>query len=75
MADGTATTDNPLATAGMILGIVGAAFIWVPFLNVVLGALAIVFGVLGMRRKPKRAQAIAGFLLGIITLAVINAVI
>lgn len=70
MAEETASTENSLATAAMVLGIVGAALLWVPFLNLILGTLAIVFGAIAMRRDTKRGQAIAGLVLGIIPFAV-----
>jgi hypothetical protein len=67
------------ATASMVLGICGAVSVvlcsWITFglISLVMGILAIVFGVIGkneIRDNPElggRGQAQAGFVLGIIT--------
>ena len=65
-------TDG-LAVAGMVLGIVALLFCWVPFLNIVLAILAIVFSIVGMARGISRGMAIAGLVLGLISAALIAA--
>jgi hypothetical protein len=60
---------NGLATAGMVCGIIG-----IFFANFILGPLAIIFGGVGLSRAnkgaPKRNQAIAGIVLGIVAIVV-----
>lgn len=65
--------SNGLAIAGLVLGIVGVVLCWIPFLGVLLGVLAIVFGALGKKKANQGAQgsgqAVAGLVLGIIATA------
>lgn len=64
---------NGIATASMVLGIVGLplCFLFVPSI------LAVVFGFIGLNRSKEgpnaggRGQAIAGLVLGIVTLALL----
>jgi hypothetical protein len=63
-----------LGTAGLVLGIVGTVFCWVPFFGFTLGVLAVVFGGLGMAAAARgeatnRAVAVWGLFLGIFALA------
>jgi hypothetical protein len=55
---------NPYATTGLVLGIIGACFFWVPVLNFILAALAIIFGGIGWSqariRQTGRGKGIAG---------------
>ncbi len=66
---------NGLATAAVTCGAIGALIAWVPFVvvfGVVLGILALVFGIKGLRRSrivgSGRGMAIAGIISGILTL-------
>src|SRR4051812_8085574 len=63
---------NPYATTGLVLGIIGACFFWVPILNFILATLAIIFGGIGWYqarvRQTGRGRGIAGVTLGIITM-------
>ncbi len=63
---------NGLAITAMVLGIVGIVFCWVPFFGVLLGILAVIFGIIGARRASargtKRGQARAGWILGSVTI-------
>jgi hypothetical protein len=63
---------NPYATTGLVLGIIGACFFWVPVLNFILAALAIIFGGIGWSqariRQTGRGKGIAGVVLGIVTM-------
>lgn len=63
---------NSMATAGMVLGIIGIIFCWVPVLNWILAALAIIFGGIGLARVKTRGvgkgKAISALILGIIVI-------
>jgi len=69
----SATARNPLATWALVLGILGVITFFLPFLGVVLGAGALVLGILGtskaksIGRSP--AAAITGLVLGAIAVA------
>jgi hypothetical protein len=62
--------SNGLATASMVIGIVGMVFCWVPFLGFILGILALILGIVALsrcNRDPKlegKGMAIAGIALG-----------
>ncbi len=85
-APGAATTRSPnsLATTSMVLGIVAVAIAWIPFI-VVFGAiaavLALVFGIVAMRRSGPsdagRSRAVIGVVTGVSGLfaAVLGAVL
>ncbi len=61
---------NGLATASLVLGILGIALFW--FLGFIMSILAIVFGGVGLDRAraggPGKGSAMAGLILGIIGL-------
>ncbi|MDQ0297928.1 hypothetical protein J2S78_000336 [Salibacterium salarium] len=59
---------NGMAVAGMVLGIIGVVLNWIPFLPYVLGVLAIIFGIVGMKQPVKQGVSKAGLILGIITI-------
>jgi hypothetical protein len=65
--------SNGPAVASLVLGIVGMALLFVPFIGVLLGILAVVFGYMGMKRAEAngggRGLAIAGLVLGIVAAA------
>lgn len=64
---------NPLALWALIVGIVGVLTVLIPFVGLVLGAVAIVLGVLGLARAREtgvgRAQGIAGLVVGAVAAA------
>ncbi|QOY37732.1 DUF4190 domain-containing protein [Anaerobacillus isosaccharinicus] len=60
---------NGMATAGLVLGIIGVVLNFIPFLPYILGGLAIIFGVVGMKKPIKKGVAKAGLILGIVTIA------
>ena len=68
-----ARTGNGACVASAICGIVALGLSWIPFVDytsLVLGALAIIFGVLGIRRanadpRVRKALAIIGMVCGI----------
>jgi hypothetical protein len=66
---------NGLAVAALVLGIVGAVFGLIPltpfFIAGVCGVLAVVFGIVGMRKAkgaPHKGMALAGFILGVLVI-------
>lgn len=66
--------SNGLAIAALVLGIIGLVTCWVPFLGLALGVLAVIFGILGLRRRPVgKGMSIAGIVLG--ALAVIGGIL
>jgi hypothetical protein len=59
----------------MVLGLVGVVLSWVPIVDFVLAALAIFFGALGVSSADHRGgagkgMAVAGLVLGVVTLAI-----
>lgn len=64
---------NGLAVTGMVLGIVGIVFFWLPIFGWILAILAIIFGGVGIARANKGASgkgmAVAGLVLGIVSIA------
>jgi len=65
---------NGAGTAAGVLGIVGFVLSWIPLLGILigllLGALAVIFGAVGLARPPSAAKgmATAGLILGIVTI-------
>lgn len=62
---------NGLAVAALVLGIIGVFFGMIPltfFIAWILGTLALVFGLVGRRRRVRRAMAIWGAALGLVSL-------
>ena len=69
------TTSSGVATASLVLGIIGFIFCWFPFLNLILGILSFVFGIKGQKdsdgnKMSNAGSAVAGIVLGSITLFV-----
>lgn len=64
-----------LAAAGMVLGIIGICLSFIPIINnasFVLGALAVVFGIIGLAKKAG-AKAIVALVLGVLTVIIVIA--
>jgi hypothetical protein len=69
---------NGLGIAGGVCGIVAVVLCWVPFVNyisIILGALAIIFGALGVRNANAhggggKGMAITGIVTGIVALVI-----
>lgn len=64
-----------MAIAGMIFGIIAVVSIswgWVlaGLPNIILGALAIIFGAVGMKDEANKGKAVTGLVLGIVAAAV-----
>lgn len=73
MTENVANKKSGLSTASMVLGIIGICFSFIPFINVIsfiLGILAFIFGLIGIITKKGLGQAIAGFVLAILTIAI-----
>ena len=54
----------------LIAGCISIVFGWIPFLLLVPEILAIVFGIVGMKKSKQRGMAIAGLILGIVALLI-----
>jgi hypothetical protein len=73
-----AASSNGIGIAGGVCGIVAVALCWIPFVDyvsVVLGALAIVLGALGLRRANAeggsgKSLAITGIVTGIVAVVI-----
>lgn len=62
-----------LATASMVLGIIGIVLSFIPIINnvaFVLGILAIIFGIIPLVKKAGKGKAIAGLVLGILAVVI-----
>ena len=58
-----AVPGNGFCIASLVLGIVSLFFWWIPWLNIVIIALAIIFGIVGLVKKHGDGKAIAGLIL------------
>lgn len=67
------TRSSGLAIAAMVLGILGIITFWVPVLGAVLGLVALILGIIAVRRQAGKGMAITGIVLG--TLALIGGAI
>jgi hypothetical protein len=66
---------NGMAVAGLVLGIIGLVFCWVPFLGWILALLGIIFGGLGMGKANKiggrgKGLAVGGLVCGVLGLVI-----
>lgn len=50
----------------LVTGIIAFVTGWLPFFSIPLGAVAIIFGILGMKRPDSKGMAIAGLVAGIV---------
>jgi hypothetical protein len=65
------STRTGLSTAALVLGIVGAVVGLIPLLGIIAipcGILAIIFGIVGIRRRARKGFAIAGLATGVVAL-------
>ncbi len=67
------STNSGLATAGMILGIAGLLFCWVPWIGFPCAALALIFGIVALNQAKTRpvgnkGMAKAALIMGIVGL-------
>lgn len=56
--------SNGFGIAAMVLGIISIVFCWAWFLGPILGILALVFGILQMKKKTGKGMAITGIITG-----------
>jgi hypothetical protein len=69
---------NGIGVAAGVCGIIALALCWIPFIDyvsIVVGALAIIFGVIGVRTANRRGgagkgMAVAGIVCGVVGLAI-----
>ncbi|HET8884353.1 MAG TPA: hypothetical protein VFM68_02690 [Candidatus Saccharimonadales bacterium] len=69
----TQKKKSGLATAGLVLGIIGAVLAFIPIVNIVsfvLGALALIFGGIALAKKASKGKAIAAVILGIASIVI-----
>ena len=67
-----AVPGNGFCIASLVLGICSLFFWWLPWLNIVIIALAIIFGIVGLVKKHGDGKAIAGLILsGLVTIPTI----
>jgi len=59
-----ASASKGLAIAAMVVGICSIVFGWVPFLGLILGIVAIVLGIIALKRKISKGMSIAGIVTG-----------
>ena len=74
-APGGQPEGNGMAVAGLVLGIIGLVFCWIPFLGWILALLGIIFGGLGMGKANKiggrgKGLAIGGLVCGVLGLII-----
>jgi len=65
-------TGNGMATASLVLGIIGLVIGIIPFIGwfaLPLWILAIIFGIIGAKKQVKKGLAISGIILGSFTVA------
>lgn len=65
------TNKSSLATAGLVLGIIGVVFSFIPIIRFVgypMGVLSIVFGIIPLCGKKSVGKAVAALVLGVATL-------
>jgi hypothetical protein len=60
---------NGMGTSALVLGIIGLVLFWTVVLGIILGVLALIFGIIGRRRASRREAtnggvALAGAILG-----------
>jgi len=78
MAEQVTNNQSGLSTASLVLGIIGICLSFIPFINFIafiLGILAFIFGLIGIITKKSLGQAIAGLVLGIISIVIMISVI
>ena len=65
--------SSGLATAGMVLGIIGVVLSFIPIINNIaffIGILALIFGIIGIVKKAGKGKAIVGVVLGILSIVI-----
>ncbi|WP_252503800.1 DUF4190 domain-containing protein [Sporosarcina sp. Marseille-Q4943] len=67
--EGEHQQTNGMAVSSLVLGILGVVLNLIPLIPYLLGILAIIFGVAGKEKQIGKGMAVAGIILGSITLA------
>ena len=65
--------NSGLATASMVLGIIGIVMSFIPIINNIaffLGIIAVIFGAICLFKKTGKGKAIAGLILGILAVVI-----
>ena len=65
--------NSGFATAGLVVGIIGASTSFIPIINnisFVLGILAVIFGIVALIQKSGKGKVIASIILGIVAIAI-----
>ena len=73
MSESVEKNSSGLATAGMVLGIIGVVLSFIPIINNIaffIGILALIFGIIGIVKKAGKGKAIAGIVLGILSIVI-----
>lgn len=73
MEENTVKKGGGLSIAALVLGIIGAVLAFIPVVNnaaFFIGALALIFGIIGICKKVGTGKAIAGLVLGIIAVII-----
>lgn len=68
-----AKEKSGLATAGLVLGIIGISLSFIPILNnasFFLGILAVIFGIIPLLKKTSKGKAIAALVLGVLSIVI-----
>ena len=68
-----AKKKSGLATAGLVLGIIGICLSFIPILNnasFFLGILAVIFGIIPLVKKAGKGKAIAAVILGVLSVVI-----
>lgn len=71
--ENNANKKSGLATAGLVLGIVGICLSFIPILNnasFFLGILALIFGIVSLVKKTSKGKVIASLVLGILSVVI-----
>lgn len=71
--ENNANKKSGLATAGLVLGIVGICLSFIPILNnasFFLGILALIFGIISLVKKTSKGKSIAAIILGILSIVI-----
>lgn len=73
MSNATVNKKSGLATAGLILGIIGTALSFIPIINnaaFVIGIFALIFGIIALIKKEAKGKTIASIILGIAAISI-----
>lgn len=68
-----AKKKSGIATAGLVLGIIGIVLSFIPIINnlaFVLGILALIFGIVSILKKTSKGKSIASIILGILAIVI-----